>query len=457
MEDKSDFLDEMGYSFTLKLIKIISQDFELYNKIYHILEPEYFENRGIRYIYNKLYEYFEKYGELPSSDAITSIVCLESDEVRQSDARIVLKDVEEISLNGSEYSSIYEGAVRFCKRKRMERALSTCLTDYLYQDKYDNIFNEVESAILDISPNDIGFKSWTDLNLALDTVRPNIVPTGFDTLDKVLKGGVAAGELCMLAGPYGSGKSHWLVGLGCNALRKKKNVLHYSLELSQTSVAVRYVSNLTQIDASEIKENPLSKQKALDIVNQIQAVGEIGRYVIQRFPAFETSIVDLKMHYSKLKFSQFKPDVILIDYLDLMKPTKKANGKYEDLGIITHALRDWSDEIGIPVHSVTQTDRISIDQKVVTGSNMADSINKNRGADILIMISNENKLFLDKNREGVDKLLFDFKLDKSTSTFDIGNGESDAIEKYKNGEVENRTAKSKKVQGDLLMKAFSEI
>ena len=68
----------------------------------------------------------------------------------------------------------------------------------------------------------------------------------------ILRGGLGKGEIGVVTANTGVGKSHWLTCLGANAMRHGKNVVHYTFELSEEAVGLRYDSNLCNIPSNEV-------------------------------------------------------------------------------------------------------------------------------------------------------------------------------------------------------------
>ena len=119
--------------------------------------------------------------------------------------------------------------------------------------------------------------------------------------------------------PTGAGKSMVLVHLGAQALKEGKNVLHYTLELADTVVANRYDSAITEIELNNLVA---FKEKIYDEVKDIT-----GKLIIKEFPTRSATIHTIKNHIDRLRRHGFDPDMIIVDYGDLIKP--EGSGKDE--------------------------------------------------------------------------------------------------------------------------------
>jgi replicative DNA helicase len=247
-------------------------------------------------------------------------------------------------------------------------------------------------------------------------------PTGLDQLDKkeVLNGGLARGEIGVITAPTGVGKSHWLVHCGAEALKRGKNVLHYTFELTETAVGVRYDSHLCGINSTDVidkKEEILSRYEGNDY----------GRLIIKEYPTGSASIITIKNHLEKLAMKDFKPGLIVIDYADIMRSTRQYDSLRHELKLIYEELRNLAMELKIPIWTASQANREASDKEVVGLGNMSEAYGKAMVADVVLSISRKQlekatgaaRLFVAKNRAGQDGVLFPIRIDTARSYFEI--------------------------------------
>jgi len=156
-----------------------------------------------------------------------------------------------------------------------------------------------------------GSKSATDFTDFIKKAR-DPVTTGWRDIDDISKGGLGKGELGVVVAPTGAGKSMVLVHLGAQALKAGKNVLHYTLELADTVVGGRYDAAITGV---ELKNLAVFKEKIYDEIKDVQ-----GRLIVKEYPTRSANIQTIKNHIEKLKRRDFVPDMIIVDYGDLIRP-----------------------------------------------------------------------------------------------------------------------------------------
>jgi hypothetical protein len=129
-----------------------------------------------------------------------------------------------------------------------------------------------------------------------------------------MDGGLAGGELGIITACAGSGKSWVLAKMGAEAMRQGKNVLHYTLELNENYVGLRYDACFTGIDFQNIRNN-------IDIVKK--KIAEVpGKLIIKYFPIKTVSAHSLKLHAERIQTLGTKVDMIIVDYADILRPSQ---------------------------------------------------------------------------------------------------------------------------------------
>jgi hypothetical protein len=228
-----------------------------------------------------------------------------------------------------------------------------------------------------------------------------------------------------------SHNSHFLTMLGANALKQGKNVLHYTFELSETAVGVRYDSNLCDMESNQVidrKDEVLTKYKDM----------KLGRLIIKEFPTNTASIYTLRSHIERLDVKGFRPDVIVVDYADIMRSTRQYDSLRHELKLIYEELRGFASEKGIPIWTASQSNKEGSNSDVVDLSNMSEAYGKAMVADVVLSISRKShekatgwgRLFIAKNRAGRDGLVFPVKIDTARSKFEI-TGQAGNLEESK--------------------------
>lgn len=140
-----------------------------------------------------------------------------------------------------------------------------------------------------------------------------------------------------------SHNSHFLVELGANALKQGFNVLHYTLELSEVKVGMRYDSYLCDIDANDVLD------RKDEIIKKYEKMKDLGRLIIKQYPMNVATIYTIRSHIERCRVRGFVPNVIMLDYADVMRSTRQFDSLRHELKLVYEELRGYADEIGIPL------------------------------------------------------------------------------------------------------------
>ena len=321
----------------------------------------------------------------------------------------------------------------------------------LQRGQYDDIKSLIDNALKAGTQKDVGLMWGEDFDIRhLESAR-NTMPTGWTPIDEHLDGGLGPGELGVIAAPSGIGKSWALTNLGKVALTLGKTVLHYSFELNENYQGIRYDTVFSQIEPSKLKNH-------LDLVKGIVDKVE-GNLIIKYYPGRTATANTLLAHIDYLSMQDFIPDLIVVDYADLMRTPTKSNARYEELGYIYEELRSMSGELQVPIWTASQTQRSSIHDEIIEADKIAESYNKVKTADVLLSLSrktedkinNTGRAHLIKNRFGPDGVTFPVRMDTSkgiVKIYDPNSPEGDKLkETMASGEANMRKFLADKLEG----------
>jgi replicative DNA helicase len=413
-------LGKFGYSFQIKILSSIVTDLQFVSRVYDILLPEYFDNENMAFIYEIVRKYFHKYHILPSLDVFKQrIESIEDDDTKKELVISVLEDVWD-NIDSDDLEDIREETISFCVNQSVVKALFESAV-LVKERRYDEILTSIEDALrkgaADIDdPN----KYKDDIeNRYAETAR-NPISTGFRFLDEIMDGGLAGGELGVVAGPGGSGKSWILQALSANAVDTGKRVLYISLELSKNYVEIRHDMIFTKMSKQSLKDNLDILQRRLNTLS--------GELEVKWYPTKKFTIIKLRATIDKMILLQRKPDLIVIDYPDLMKlPNDRNKRKDELLQDLYEELRGIGGEYNIPLWVATQTRRSSIKLDEIEADEISESMGKHYTSDFMMSISRKledkaaksARFTIMKSRLGDDGLTAFGKMDTKNGVIDI--------------------------------------
>jgi len=316
-------------------------------------------------------------------------------------------------LDDGTKSYIKDKALDFCKKQKLRDALMKSVT-LMEDSSFDEVATVINSALSLGCDMDFGHDYVKDFEERFKVEARSPVSSGWQVIDNLTKGGLGSGELGMVIAPTGAGKSMVLCHLGSSALKAGKNVVHYTLELSDKTVASRYDSCLTKIPLNDL----FSRKE--DIMDQVMQIP--GCLTVKEYPTKSASVVTLRNHLEKVIQRGQKPDIIIVDYADLLKASGDPRAeKRHQLESLYEDLRALAQEYKCPVWTASQTNRTALNAEVITIESISEALNKCFVADFIVSVSrtmqdreaNTGRMIVNKNRNGPDGMLYDMFMDTS--------------------------------------------
>ena len=435
-----------GKSFQEKLCMVILDDRAFADQIEEVLDINFLELNYLKLFLTKVFSYREKYGVHPSRDIMKTILRSDLDaeneltakQVREFYVRSQITDLTDV-----EY--IKDTSLDFCKKQNLKSAMVKSI-GLLQNSSYDEIAQVINDSLRLGMNNEEGYDWKKDFEERFKPRFRNPISTGWDLIDNICKGGLGQKELGVVIAPTGAGKSMVLVHLGTQALKAGKTVVHYTLELQDTVIASRYDSCLTKVPLGNLMS---FKEKIYEEVQDIE-----GRLIVKEYPTKSATTHTIKTHLEKLKMRNINVDMIIVDYADLLRPVRSQREKRNELETIYEELRGIASEMECPIWTASQTNRSGLNAEVITMEAISEAFNKCFVSDFIFTVSrtvddkvaNSGRVFVAKNRNGPDGLVFPIFMDTSTVSIKVlqpseedENVEVDAkkqkqslVEKYKN-------------------------
>ena len=413
-----DTLIKYGNSYQSKVVASLLVDVKFLEQVNEITKPDFFESEANKWIVSEILEYFNDYRTSPTMEVFKIKVGTIEDKVLKQTVVDQLKNVYQ-QVEAEDLPYVKNEYLTFAKNQKVKDALLKSV-ELLKAGQYDKIIDTMTAASKVGVESDLGLDYITEFESIMENVKRESCPTGWDVIDDLMSGGLGPGELGVVMAPSGIGKSWFLSKIACAALKNGMDVVHYTLELSESYVGQRYTTILTGIQTSEHLD------RKDEIVRKIKTIP--GRVRIKYYPPQAASAKTIAAHIEKIRQTGFKPALIIIDYADLLKSSDRGrDGLYAELGGIYEELRGLSGETGIPVWTATQTNRAAIDHEVIQADSVGDSYKKVQTADFIMSVSRKTKdklsktgrIHIVKNRFGPDGLTFPAKIDTFSGTMDI--------------------------------------
>jgi archaellum biogenesis ATPase FlaH len=410
----TDKLSEYGYGFQVKVIAALFTDRIFLQQIADIIQAEYFESDANSWLLEIVLEHFKQYKAPPSKDVLkVKITEIENDILKTA----VLEQLKEVFryMESDDLSFVKDEILKFCKNQEIKRAIMDSVS-LLKMGNYDEIKSKMDSAMKAGADTDIGLDYINNVAARYNEAARHTITTGWDVIDDLMDGGLAPGELGVVMAPAGIGKSWMLINIGANAVKAGKTVIHYTLELNENYVGQRYDSVLTGINAQTLKHHQETVEEKMKSLR--------GELIVKYFPTKSVGVMALKAHIEKTIMQSKTPDLIIVDYGDLLKVNTKKD-KHEALEDLYEELRGMAGEYGIPVWTASQAGRSALEEDIIEADKIASSYGKVMVADFLMSLSRkiEDKMsgtgrgHVIKNRFGPDGITLPSKINTNNGQF----------------------------------------
>lgn len=425
--------EKFGENFQTKILFHIVTDKGFALQVMDILDPDFFSNESYVEISNMIIDWNEKYNTIPSFDNLETLVKTKTEDEIQRDYLLTLIDTIRKHVDVSDKDFVVDETVKFCKQQAMRNAILNSV-DLLKREEYDKIYSVVQKALTAGSAKDVGH-TYVESTLGRTTTQRNPIATGFDMLDgEYMAGGLSEGEIGIFLGGTGAGKSFLLAQIAYAAFKQGLTSVIYSFELAEVPFALRLDSKFSQIplttlllDTKGNHRKEVMESIELERKRATKISGREPEVVIKEYPTRGATLPMMKNHLLQLKAKDIVPDVIIVDYADLIRPTRHYKEKRYELQDTVEQLRGWAREESVPLWTASQTNRDGWDTAVVKLSTISEAASKAMVADFVLAIGRDENLirndmacyYIAKNRLGRDKIPFTGRFNTSIMDFSI--------------------------------------
>lgn len=362
-----------------------------------IVSPEYFSDKDERDVAQSILHHREKYsGGLPTK----ADLLLDFQENQQLIEEIYLASTQDLSRTKQE-------VIEFAKDSAMRLAIMQAIDD-LETGDLRIIRDRISQALqVGVDHADIGMEVLKDtFKWMEDLHNPSVVSTPWKPINDLMDGGLAPGELGLLMAPSQGMKSTGLVNIGFTAANhvNKKNVIHFTLEMSNEKVSKRYAARITnRVFTTDMNHEDYRRELEDNYHQKLR-----GIIKVRRFPTGQATVGDLRDFIFRLQDSGFDPGVIIVDYPDLLRSAKHYKDKRFELQDIYENLRGMAVELEKPCWGATQSNRASYNKRIISMEDIAEDIGKVNISDVILAICQTKeeeerklaRLYIAKMRDG---------------------------------------------------------
>ncbi len=402
-------LSSYGKGFQLKVLGALLTDRKFLLNVSDLLDTSYFDSDAHKWIVDQILQYYAKYNTTVTIDVLKVELKKVDNEVLQVTIKEELKNSYKSTKEDLEY--IETEFTSFCQNQKLKAALLES-ADLLNQGEFEIIRSKIEEALKAGMNKDIGHDYKKDIETRYrDDYRPTI-PTPWEPINSLLQGGFGPGDLGIIFGNPGGGKSWIMVAIAAHAAKLGYNVNFYTLELGEDYVAKRFDSYFTGYNMEQISSKRGEVQTVLD--------GLKGSVVIKEYPPKGVTVATIKAHIQRCTDLGNKPDIVIIDYVDYLKPPNRKfterKGEVDDVYIATKGL---AKELKIPIITPSQVNRMGAKDEIIEGDKAAGSYDKMMVADFAMSLSRKKedkvlgtgRFHIMKNRYGHDGMTYNLNMD----------------------------------------------
>ena len=333
--------------------------------------PDYFDDPNIRHAFEFCKNYSNSYDGLPSRDAIIN----SSENV--DDIKVIIEQAEATDFNiAQSYTFLLDQTNDYLKEKAIKRAIIDSVDDVENPERRNIIRDRIESALIKDIKVDLGLRYFRDLQERLRrifTASEKRIPTYFPIFDEFINGGFPALTFSVFLAKIHGGKSNIMANFAARQSYMGHNVVLLTLEMSQDAFAQRMDSIYSLLDINRIYMSTDNKRRLLRKLQEKKGsrrtleldedgnqteTGARGELFIKQYPTGTASVLDFRIYLRELMLREVIPDIIYVDYINLMQPSYKTrNDMYLSVKHVSEELRALSFEFKCPVVSVSQLNR----------------------------------------------------------------------------------------------------
>ena len=402
----------LGNTFQLQLLNQIILDKDFSHSIIDVIEPTHFENKYFKTILQLVKEYYLKYECTPSYETLSQIVKSEfPQELMLKILNDTIKQIQDAPIEGASF--VQEKALKFCKQQELQKAIqkSQKILDNGEFENYEKL-EELFRAAIQIGEG--GNKIEDVFNNLEDVLNEDFrhpIPLGIEGIDRLLKGGLAKGELGVILAPTGVGKTTILSKIANTAFNNGYNVLQIFFEDNPKVIQRKHFTMWTGIAPDEL---PLHREEVLEKARIVREE-MTNKLYLKKLPSDQHTMNQIKNMVRKMVADGNKIDLIVLDYIDCVLPDRNLGDEWKSEGSVMRGYESMCHELGVAGWTATQGNRSSISSEVVTTDQMGGSIKKAQVGHVIISVAktlqqkemNLATIAITKSRVGKDGVIFE--------------------------------------------------
>ena len=373
-------------------------DEEYSRKVIPFIEPDYFEQRTEKVIFEEISQFIVNYGGAITTEALQIEL-----ENRTDLTETEIKESRDITsmFNDSpaDRQWLLDTTEKWCRDRAIYIALMESISiadgqdDKKNRDAIPSILSEALAVSFD---NHIGHDYLQDYEERYESYhrKEDRIPFDLEFFDKITKGGIPNKTLNIALAGTGVGKSLFMCHFASSVLLQGKNVLYITMEMAEEKIAERIDANLLNVPIQDITDLPkkIFENKVTNLAQKTQ-----GTLIIKEYPTASAHSGHFKALLNELALKKsFRPDIIFIDYLNICASSRYRQGgtvnSYSYIKAIAEELRGLAVEANLPIVSATQTTRSGYGSSDIELTDTSESFGLPATADLMFALISTEEL-----------------------------------------------------------------
>ncbi len=378
---------------------------EYSRKVIPFIEPDYFDQRSEKVVFEEIAQFIIKYGSAITTEALSIEVDNRTD-LTETEVKEVRDIVRLLNDSPTDQQWLTDTTEKWCRDRAIYLALmeSISLADGQDDKKGRDAIPTILSDALAVSfDTHIGHDYLIDYEDRYESYhrKEDKIPFDLEYFNRITKGGLPNKTLNIALAGTGVGKCLFMCHLASSGLLEGKNVLYITLEMAEEKIAERIDANLLNVNIQDITDLPrkIFETKVTKLTEKTQ-----GTLIIKEYPTASAHSGHFKALLNELALKKsFKPDIIFIDYLNICASSRYRAGSnvnsYSYIKAIAEELRGLAVESNLPIVSATQTTRSGYGSSDVDLTDTSESFGLPATADLMFALISTEEL------EGLNQIM----------------------------------------------------
>lgn len=380
-------LGYLGKDYQPRLIAQLLTDKKFANNILDIVDVNYFDDEYLRLIVLEIKNAFDTHQIVPDFQSIEFRLRERINDTFNLD--YILQELENIrNVDLNDTFKVQEIAMKFFKQQALKKSVIE-IQNILERGDFDDYdkCEEILKKALSVGDNkEDGIDVFDNIETVLSDDFRLPIPTGIRGLDELMDGGLAKTELAIILAPFGVGKTTMITKIANSAKNQGLNVLQIFFEDNPKVIQRKHLACWTNIELNELSKNA---EEVMRVAAQKDA--EKGKLHLKKFPSDGITIPKIRNYIRKLIASGFRPDIVLLDYIDCVEPSRKFTDTNVGEGSVMREFETMLNEFDIAGWTAVQGNRSSIKAEVVESDQMGGSIKKAQIGHFILSVARSNE------------------------------------------------------------------